>query len=829
MQFIFGSDNNNGYELLMADNFQDAGKIVELIKLPGSAHMDTCGFITFGPNGNRPLFFRRKKDSGYSREAYFIHGIYGKAEDGHYISEGFKKEYFSRFVSQSWIDSRRANPEMTHTLQLDQELMNKSQIPFKISGSMKREILARIFAGETMILSVDDSLFSDDYARLLMWDLFSYMPQSVIKTATFITAVPDAPGIRIRILPKTVAQTCRDTTIHVNALDYQETEIPRFTLILTEIMQMHDDNPKELQRLYADYHIICNGYSSNYKPMQFCDFMEAYFKGTVELTYQLLNEYFSVVADPNPSVVPVFIRKNLEGHLPALERPKIINELFDAAAFIKQHAGLLKVLYAVNPQEMKRSVAEVYKYLGNIGKTEKALDALNNVLLPQYNNRAGESIPAYQRLFYDTADVYIRDLKDCLGRCDQLKKKLADYKTAYAMRLEQVYYDEGRMARERIGFSSGCAALVREAAAYSYHMEEIVDLTFEEMISEHNQRNPASIRDIDPEGAMIISGLLWELDNPEADRGGVMRRIIEAVNHFGEEIPDELEDPVMRFVLNYSQYDGGKVKRRVRDRFADLEAISTAIVRAAGQNLMETLKFAADTMRYDIALDIIQRVYAEHWDDIENVKPASFTKTLSVMAASLKEAKGDCSGRYETSEKCGLQPDSFAGKNGQRLYKCLQKSWGKRPGGKRLKASACIALAMAAIAVVAGLVVGVVFLLGGFDSGNQGEAPQSSQTTGSSLPNSSTQSAGGQTSAPSETTVPTGQPSASVGTSEPSGGENAPEDGTGSSGGEDIPEEGTGSSDGESAPEGGTEADDQAEADPEQGENSGNLTDEEKE
>ncbi len=728
MQFIFGSDNVNGYELLWADDYQDAGKVVDQIKFPGDAHVDACGFITFGPNGNRPLFFRRRNDVGYSREAYYIHGVYGKPEDGYFVSNKFKQEFFCKFAEQDWINGKRAGVVTAYMPETDTALMIRADTPVVVSDKAKREILSRLFAGENLVLSVDDKQFSSDYARLLMWDLFSYMPQSVIKSTTFITAVVDAPGFRVRILPESLARVCRDTVISVSDPDHTEVEIPQFTRIVREIMKMHDGSKAALEKLYADYHEICNGYSANYKPKQFCEFMEAYFEGNPELTYKLLDEYFSVISDPSPDTVPLFIKKNLEGHLPALEKPASLRDLMDAAAFIKSNADVLKVLYSVEPEKMAKAVAAMYAPLSKGRKTDEAIAALKE-LLPLYDDRIKTGLPAYQRLFYETADLYLKPLAESVRKCEQLQETVNSSKRAYKAKLERTELSESREDLERERFYQCNQMVIHEAAWENYDIEPFVRKAFDEIVNTH--------REIDffygsVEGFTLVTALNEQLNDDQSSKEDIMRTICGAVRHCKKDAP-ALQKAIVRFVLDHDKFAGQEVSKEVTDQFANLKIIG-ALSEVAQMDILAALDFAAAFLKYDIAVRTISKIGKDNKMALEEVEPKSFAAHVKTMSANLAKPKGTYPVDVEMMRETWLVDGKFYGKNAAHLYKALEASRKKRPRGKKAGISPVRIALLATICLLAvALIIGIVLLVFGGSPNNDA----SSGSTATSIAQSS--------------------------------------------------------------------------------------------
>lgn len=97
MQLIFG-DNKSKYDLLFSEGKIDEAKSVkEMIRLSFSTlteERDVYGYMSFGANSNRPLFFCARKDTLLKRSVYYLHAVYHELRPDYF----FGKEYIKDMV-----------------------------------------------------------------------------------------------------------------------------------------------------------------------------------------------------------------------------------------------------------------------------------------------------------------------------------------------------------------------------------------------------------------------------------------------------------------------------------------------------------------------------------------------------------------------------------------------------------------------------------------------------------------------------------------------------------------------------------------------------------
>ena len=107
MQFIFG-DNTSKYTLLFFDDKpENVTKIKDLIRIPYSPNpnFDSLGFLPFGSNNTRTLFFSFQRDSKMQRNVYFLHGVYGDPDPDYFYRPDYVDGLFTRFVDQEGFDA----------------------------------------------------------------------------------------------------------------------------------------------------------------------------------------------------------------------------------------------------------------------------------------------------------------------------------------------------------------------------------------------------------------------------------------------------------------------------------------------------------------------------------------------------------------------------------------------------------------------------------------------------------------------------------------------------------------------------------------------------
>lgn len=297
---------DKGYGLLYTD-----GKPSEASSIRGKINIkqddvDAYGFISLGVNNNQPLFFRVKKDTSYPRGAYYVHGVYYKGDPSYYADGRYERDMFTEFIGQQELDAMRtaktAAPEPT----VNAELLGIKQRLLTDKGLCK-ELLVRLYSEEKLLLSVRDDLYSNDYARLFLRDLFVYLTPSLRKSCSYITGVTDQdrlmPDIVIRIVPESALPKGDRRAISISEAGHVCSVDSEFGEVVDRILELSDES----RRIFFQwYETLFNGFGSYYQARKFLDFWNACC-GDAVLSEKILNAYLKGCADPQTELLPSFV------------------------------------------------------------------------------------------------------------------------------------------------------------------------------------------------------------------------------------------------------------------------------------------------------------------------------------------------------------------------------------------------------------------------------------------------------------------------------------------------------------------------------------------
>ena len=148
MQFIFGN-NKSKYDLLYTDDKrEDASSVLNILKIPfaPTEEYDVYGYVPFGTNSNRPLFFHCQKDTELSRSVYFLHGIYRELSSEYFFSDEYMSDLCAGFIGQESFNSLREQSEgFSYTVNTDAALLQTARNGVEISETKLKTIVYHLY------------------------------------------------------------------------------------------------------------------------------------------------------------------------------------------------------------------------------------------------------------------------------------------------------------------------------------------------------------------------------------------------------------------------------------------------------------------------------------------------------------------------------------------------------------------------------------------------------------------------------------------------------------------------------------------------------------
>ncbi len=491
MQFIFGSDKDKGYGMLFTDGKPaEAERIKTSISLTVEAGVDSFGFMGFGTNHNRPLFFRIKKDFSYNREAYYIHGIYRDAYREYFAGGDYEKDMYLNFIQQEQVDAIRAG----EAVNLNNGINPAIETKISLEPEILKELLLRLYQGEKLLLSVADDVYSNDYAIGVMREIFAYLPPSLRKSCGYITGVVNVGSmkdIKIRIVPASMLKTVSEPAIDITAHDFKCGIVCDFNNIIEYFLS----TPEIIPLLFKEYEIISSGYNSYYQPKKFLDFWKAV-HGDVAVAEKMFDVHVDSLVDPTSDDVPNFIKKllgeklnNQEEILKTVSLPTV-DSVINTKEFQQKQSVLLKKLYLLN-SDFVGCVRDIYNHSIN----QLSLDVVSLQRLKEamevFQNRSQKETKGYICEF----EKGVEDaFKFQLG--EKVAKSMALYlgvdsliKDAFAKMNPEFINDD--YATELKKYSDlKVSAYYAQAEALKFDIKSFYKECFIESLNKHNEAYP---------------------------------------------------------------------------------------------------------------------------------------------------------------------------------------------------------------------------------------------------------------------------------------------------------------------------------------------------
>lgn len=322
MQFIFG-DNTTKYTLLFFDDkAENAAKMKDMVRLPYSPNpqFESLGFIPFGNNNNRSLFFHFQKDTKMARNVYILHGVYDEYNPEYFFGKEYVSGIFTRFIDQNRFDALRddllaGKKDCTVEYAYDQALAQTPVDSIPVDPLQMTEILAKLYQRSNVLLVMDDEQYQNDTVRLLLKKIFHYLTPSLRKVCSYITAVDQTGDMDflLRIIPRSMLQK-NQKAIDLSAPAQPYTDKSGFVEIVQYLLGLSESRREEL---FSTFELLYYGRETIYKKQNFQKFFRCYVADVQDLEWrdacdELLSSYFldsKCAAEP---VIPEFLQTALK-------------------------------------------------------------------------------------------------------------------------------------------------------------------------------------------------------------------------------------------------------------------------------------------------------------------------------------------------------------------------------------------------------------------------------------------------------------------------------------------------------------------------------------
>ena len=324
-QFIFG-DNTSKYTLLYFDDKPEvAAKIKDMIRIPysPSERFNSYGFIPFGSNSNRTLFFKFQKDTKMIRNVYILHGVYSDIDKEYFYGNEYLKGLSIQFIDQEKFDVLRdqvldGKKDCEVAYGYDASLAADDCSSVKVEKEVFYDIISRLYQRTKVLVVMDDEKFTDDYVRLFIKKIFAILPPSLRKVCSFITAV-DKTGdmdFMLRIIPRSMLQK-GEKYIDVDQPYDKAPDKSGFPDIVAKLGEVSAIDKNALAQMFESFEVLTYGRDSIYKKADFQQFFNIVFDTCrdddekKEYCERLLGDYLCDDKCPDEPAIPAFIKKVL--------------------------------------------------------------------------------------------------------------------------------------------------------------------------------------------------------------------------------------------------------------------------------------------------------------------------------------------------------------------------------------------------------------------------------------------------------------------------------------------------------------------------------------
>lgn len=229
-QYVYG-DSRSGYCILYprdASHGADAAKVQRLVRLPdvSEAKWSVMGYFPFDGSSDmgRSLFFCIKKDVTLTKRGIsYQHGVFTDADVNFFAGDDYLQGMLADFLDQSHLDAVRdgddgAVGDVVPVGSLMDTLPDTVEIP---KSSMVR-ILRKLYREENTLVVVDDDQYSDDFARILVRKIFSYLPAALRKNCSYLIGACEPGNMLFRLC--IVSESLLTNARHISGIWLSDTE-----------------------------------------------------------------------------------------------------------------------------------------------------------------------------------------------------------------------------------------------------------------------------------------------------------------------------------------------------------------------------------------------------------------------------------------------------------------------------------------------------------------------------------------------------------------------------------------------------------------------------
>ncbi len=293
MQYIFG-DNRSSYAMIYTDgNASEAQKLHGLLRFPITPNekFNTFGFITYGTNSNCPFLFSIKKDKSIPRSCYYVHG-FNRDANPEYFSGGFFEDLCTDFISQETFDLLRDGGDAQPVLATNAVVAQTAKQSNLINKNVLCETIAQLYQKNKVMLAVDDSIYNDDVARSIVYQVFTYLSPSLRKATSFLTSVVEIGNaeVMLRVVPLSMLENSRESYMNIDGSNLTFDANSEFHNLAQKLM---GEDAHFRTVFFENFEYLYSGYDSSYKKQNAEELFGAITRGDYERLEKIIDSHLT--------------------------------------------------------------------------------------------------------------------------------------------------------------------------------------------------------------------------------------------------------------------------------------------------------------------------------------------------------------------------------------------------------------------------------------------------------------------------------------------------------------------------------------------------------
>ena len=510
MQFIFG-DNKSKYDLLFAEGKETEAKSVkDMIRLSFgnlTETRDVYGYMSFGANSNRPLWFHAQKDMLLKRDVYILHAFYRDLLPEYFFGSDYVSDMFLRYIDQDAFNALRESPEgFAFTPAVDSDVMAQES---GLSREKLIEILSHLYQRSKLVIVMDDEVYSSDASRVMLRDVFKYLTPSLRKIASYVVGMFDTESMSfmIRVIPRSMYRKEGTACVDLSQEGSAVASTAQFYKIAERIVEMSQE---ERDWLFELYESVFYGKESTYQKQNFVEFLTNVDNNSEtekEGFEALLTEFLEDSRYNEENGIPEILRSELE---PLYQNAAYVDRILNFDAFDENepfkyfeecYTGIRKVYFLADPKLaiLKKKIDDTYDAMtvnrseyGDKAKMYKAYreqkeadedirgaEEVYRTLLEESLGVLRERLVNFKNLVQDEAGVEAL-VEECLKPYELEKKALEnEEKAEFIKAVTEKYCDNNRAVIDSNALDIFADIQVNVAkrvelfnkAVYKYHKE----------------------------------------------------------------------------------------------------------------------------------------------------------------------------------------------------------------------------------------------------------------------------------------------------------------------------------------------------------------------